>query len=250
VELTLVVFQFRIRPTTRKGSELARKRPAETAAASEIPSLATLRLWCGSFLLTVAAIAVSVWYLDRPVSRLAEKVFGHYEFARHFTDAPGFFDPLALFLFGVFLLRRLTRQRFGKSDLACLLGDASVVLSNYATSALKYVFGRTWPKYGHPSFIRQNVYGFNPFHPGGAYRSFPSGHVAALCAVLFVLWIFYPRFRAIYAIITIGFSAALIAMNYHFLSDAIGGGLVGASSAAICDLAWLRLARWRRRYLS
>jgi membrane-associated phospholipid phosphatase len=32
----------------------------------------------------------------------------------------------------------------------------------------------------------------------------------------------------------------LVALNYHFLSDTIGGGLLGASLGQICISAWQR----------
>lgn len=189
-------------------------------------------------LLIVAAIPYSVVYLDRPLSHFCERMFGHFTWAANFTDTPSFFHPIALLLFGIFLIRRLAARPFGKPDIICLLGDASLLLSDFITGWLKYVFGRTWPKYGFPSYIRQNIYGFNPFHAGVGYQSFPSGHVAALCAVLAVLWVFYPRFRALYALAALGFSAGLIAANYHFLSDTIAGGLVGALTGALCVFVW------------
>lgn len=167
-------------------------------------------------------------------------MFGHFGWAVTFTDTPSFFHPFALLLFAVFLLRRFMRRPFENLDVACLLGDASVLLSDFITDKLKYFFGRTWPKYGHPSFIHQDVYGFNLLHSGASYQSFPSGHVAALCAVLLVFWIFYPRFRGLYALTVIGFSAALVAMNYHFLSDAIAGGLVGTLTGWLCVFGWQR----------
>jgi len=59
---------------------------------------------------------------------------------------------------------------------------------------LKFLFGRTWPL----GLFRRHVYGFFPFHTGPQYASFPSGHTAAVCAVLSILWIWYPRFRPAY----------------------------------------------------
>lgn len=207
-------------------------------------ALALSRLW--RVLLVVAAVPFAVVYLDRPVSRFCERLFGHFTWIGNFTDTPSFFHPFALLLFGIFLIRRLANRPFGKPDIICLLGDTSLLLSDFITGWLKYFFGRTWPKYGFPSYIRQNIYGFNPFHAGVGYQSFPSGHVAALCAVLAVLWVFYPRFRALYALMALGFSAGLIAMNYHFLSDTIAGGLVGALTGALCvygSRRWINMFR-------
>ena len=39
---------------------------------------------------------------------------------------------------------------------------------------------------------------------GGAFNAFPSGHMATSCAVLAVLWLWYPRFRILYLMAGIG----------------------------------------------
>lgn len=198
--------------------------------------LAVSQFWW--VLLIVAAVPCSVLYLDRPVSRFSEGTFGNFTWGGNFTDTPGFFYPFALLLLAIFLFRRCALRPFGKADMTCLLGDASLLLSEFIIGKLKYFFGRTWPKYGDPSFIHQHVYGFNLFHSGNSYRSFPSGHVAGLCAVLVVFWIFYPRFRALYILTTIWLSAGLVALNYHFLSGTIAGGLVGTLTGSLCVFGW------------
>jgi membrane-associated phospholipid phosphatase len=223
-----------------------REKRAATAPSIETQIWATFQLWWKFFLLGVAAIVASVLYLDRPISLFSEKIFSHVMSGGNFIDTPGLFRPLALLLFTAFLFRRFMRRPFGKPDLACLLSDASVILADFVTGELKYAFGRVWPKYSHPSFVREHVYGFRPFHSGHAYQSFPSGHIAAVCAVVFVLWIFYPKFRAFYVFTVIGLSFGLIAMNYHFLSDTIGGTLIGGSSALVCVSTW----QLGRNYLS
>jgi membrane-associated phospholipid phosphatase len=220
-------------PTIDKSSHLDGPKSARTLALSH--------LW--GVLLVIAAVPYSVLYLDRPASRFSERMFGHFTWTGNFTDTPSFFHPFALLLFGILLIPRLAIRAFGKPDIICLLGDASLLLSDFITGWLKYFFGRPWPKYGHPSYIRQNAYGFNPFRSGVAYESFRSGHVAALCAALVVLWILYPRFRALYALTALGFSAVLIAMNYHFLSDTIAGGFAGTLTGALCVFGWQRWSR-------
>ena len=73
------------------------------------------------------------------------------------------------------------------------------------------LFGRTWPATwtnNNPSLLRDRVYGFNCFHSGHGYSSFPSGQTAAVLAVGIVL----------------------TGANFHFLSDVIAGGFVGISS--------------------
>jgi membrane-associated phospholipid phosphatase len=93
----------------------------------------------------------------------------------------------------------------------------------------------------NPSFIRDGAYGFNFFHGGPGYASFPSGHTAATCAVISVLWIMVPKWRPLYALVVLAVAAGLIGANYHFLSDVIAGGFVGSSTG------WMTAALWQAR---
>jgi membrane-associated phospholipid phosphatase len=201
-----------------------------------------LQIWCAFFALTIAVVALCVRYVDRPICLFADSLFGQFTSIGGFKRTPNFFDPLALLLFALFLSRRLVRWPIGKLDVVCILGDASLLFTRYIIDKLKYVFGRTYPKYGSPSLIHDGAYSFNFFRPGHDYLSFPSGHTAALCCLLSFLWIFYPRFRTLYVLTAIGFSAVLVATNYHFLSDVIAGGFIGASSGALTVFAWRHLS--------
>ncbi len=81
------------------------------------------------------------------------------------------------------------------------------------------MFGRTWPETwidNNPSFIRDGAYGFHWFHGGGGYKSFPSGHMAATCAVLAVLWICYPRFKPLYLLAGLAVAAGLDRRQFPF----------------------------------
>jgi hypothetical protein len=64
---------------------------------------------------------------------------------------------------------------------------------------------------------------------GQAYSSFPSGHMAAVCAVISVFWISYRHLRVIYLTIVLGRPGRLGRADFHFLSDCIAGAFLGAS---------------------
>jgi membrane-associated phospholipid phosphatase len=102
------------------------------------------------------------------------------------------------------------------------------------------LFGRTWPAI----LVRDDVYGFYPFHAGPGFGAFPSGHMAAMCALLSVLWLRYPRFRHIYVAAAVVFGAGLVVANYHFVSDVIGGAFLGVTIAMLTDLG---RELWRRQ---
>lgn len=200
--------------------------------------LSRLQAWCIALVLTVAAVTCSIAYLDRTLSTIAERLLGGIPFIANFVVTPGFFDPLVLLMFATFLFRRALRLPFAKADLACLLADISLILCDIVKIKMKYLFGRTWPKYESPSYIHDGAYGFHPFEAGHAYQSFPSGHVAAVCTLAAVLWFLYPRFRALYVIVSVGFAMGLVATNYHFLADVIAGGFLGASIGTLVITAW------------
>src|SRR5262249_37831363 len=113
--------------------------------------------------------------------------------------------------------------------LTCSIGFIWTSLIN---SQFKYAFGRTWPNTwieSNPSLIQNGAFGFNPFHGGPGFASFPSGHAAAICSVMTVLWWSYPSWRAIYVACAATVAVGLIGANYHFLSDILSGGFVGTS---------------------
>ena len=84
------------------------------------------------------------------------------------------------------------------------LASTSVIVAETIKGGLKYIFGRLWPDtwvQNNPSFIHDGAYGFNFFHGGPGYASFPSGHTTVTCALISVLWILYPYWRPFYAAI-------------------------------------------------
>jgi membrane-associated phospholipid phosphatase len=130
---------------------------------------------------------------------------------------------------GLWALIERPLSRVQSVALACSI---SFIAANFINNQLKYAFGRTWPEtwiQNNPSLIQSGVFGFNPFHGGPGFASFPSGHVAAVCAVITVLWWSYPNLRPIYAACVAAVAVGLIGANYHFLSDIIAGIFVGIS---------------------
>ncbi len=93
----------------------------------------------------------------------------------------------------------------------------------------KWACGRYWPETrGRPNWIGSGEYGFHPFHFGPAYGSFPSGHAMVVFSVAAVLWFSYPRWRWCYVLACAAMCAALVGLNYHFVGDVVGGGVLGS----------------------
>ena len=195
---------------------------------------------------TAAAVAISFQWFDRPIALLV-----HYSFRRSHS---GTFDklthisdpliPLAIIFFVGLGFKALYGRSLSNFQAAIFVSSMSVIFAESIKDQLKFVFGRTWPEtwvQDNPSFIRDGAYGFHLMHGGGGYQSFPSGHMAATCAVISVFWIWYPRSRWLGSLAAIVVGGGLVGANYHFLSDVIAGGFVGISTG------WLGTAIWSTR---
>jgi membrane-associated phospholipid phosphatase len=199
------------------------------------------RNWLVSFLLTVVAVLASYAWLDRPIALFAHAQMRHFDLFEKVTRIPELMTPLLIIAFVVLGLRAFTGRPMSRLQTAVVLACVSVAVTSAIKDQLKFAFGRTWPETwvrNNPSFIRDGVYGFNPFHGGPGFAAFPSGHTAAVCAVMSVLWICYPKYRAAYAICIAAVAVGLMGANFHFLGDIIAGAFLGTL------IGWLTVVLW------
>jgi membrane-associated phospholipid phosphatase len=192
-----------------------------------------LRIYGAAVLATVCVIVASVAWLDRPIAYFVHDAFGQYLIVGSFTETPSVFSPLTILVFLIFVARRIAFRPFGRLDVALILADLSIILAKLVVAPLKVMFGRTWPQYHMPSLIGDGTYTFNFFQAGPALESFPSGHMASICALFVVFWLWYPAYWPIYTVAIIGMATGLIVGNYHFLSDVIAGAFVGCATAVL-----------------
>jgi membrane-associated phospholipid phosphatase len=197
-----------------------------------------LRNWSIGAAATILATVISAEFVDRPITRLCYRLFGHLMVARLFAGTPSFFGPLEIVVLAIFLFRRIVLYPLAYADAVIGLCEASLLMTRLLLFPGKFVFGRTWPLYGSPSYLIDGSYGFNFFRAGPAFDAFPSGHTAAVCALAGVLWGTYPRFRVLYAAGAAAMAIALVAGDFHFLSDVLAGGFLGASVALLILAAW------------
>jgi membrane-associated phospholipid phosphatase len=200
-----------------------------------------LRKWIISLAGVSAAAAASYEWLDRPIALFFHKTVARPEMFAKLTWAPDPMVPLAVIVFVALGLMNLSGRVLSRLQNCALLVSLSVIVAELTKAQLKLMFGRTWPdtfRDNNPSFLRDDVYGFNFFHGGPAYASFPSGHTAVTCAVMSVLWVYYPAWRPLYAAAILAVAVGLIGANYHFVSDVIAGGFVGVSSGWILTSLW------------
>jgi membrane-associated phospholipid phosphatase len=202
-----------------------------------------LRNWLVCLILTAASAFVSYKWVDRPIAFFVHDHLSQNEIFVWLQRLPEAFPPLAAFAFVALGLLALNKGRFSMFQVVMLLCSLSLVVADAIKDQLKFLFGRTWPETwvsNNPSLIHDGVYGFNPFHGGVGFASFPSGHAAAICAVMSVLWIYYRRFRLLYALFVAAVVVGLIGADHHFLSDVIVGGFIGVSTGWIAGAIWQR----------
>jgi membrane-associated phospholipid phosphatase len=202
-----------------------------------------IQKWLLTLAVTICAVVISYLWLDRPIALLVSSYLPHRDRLATVGHAPDPFGPMAVVIFISLGLLNLTGRPLSKNQFGALLCSISLIIAQATKNLLKFAFGRPWPQTwvaNNVSFVKDGAYGFNPFHGGVEYASFPSGHCAIVCAVVAVLWIIYPKHKIYYAIGALAAAFGLVAANFHFLSDVIAGSFVGVS------IGWMTVAMWKK----
>jgi membrane-associated phospholipid phosphatase len=200
-----------------------------------------IRNWTLGFLATAMMVAVSYIWLDRPIALFVHSRVQGYDLlekVRYIRDA---LTPIGIIALMAVTLRGLTGRPLSRFPTVLVVSGISFGLAVMVKDELKWMFARTWPETwlgNNPSFIRDGVFGFFPFHGGVGYSAFPSGHTTTTCAVMTVFWLCYPRFRALYALVMAAVALGLVGADFHFLSDVIAGTFIGISAG------WLGVTLW------
>lgn len=176
----------------------------------------------------LVAIPFSIFALDRPLTDflVAHPLPGLALLARL---------PRPFFLFALVVPLFASRLSPAKPPVtwkrAFLLVSFSVLWSLAMVElVLKRLAGRLTPD----AWLFQHQYGFHWFHGRSPrFQSFPSGEAALLMAVIGVLWVLYPRARWLYVLALAVEAVALVTLRWHFMSDVLAGGLVGACGAVL-----------------
>jgi membrane-associated phospholipid phosphatase len=221
--------------------QLRNKDELQASAPLERTAMTGLRSWTLGFVGTVVMVAISYLWLDRPIALFAHAQLQGIDLFGKLTYVPDALIPAGIVVVMVAALRGLTERPLSRFLTVLLVSGVSLAVAVLAKDELKLMFGRTWPETwvrNNPSFIRDGVFGFFPFHGGPGYSAFPSGHTTVICTVMTVLWLCYPRFRALYALAMAAVAVGLVGANFHFLSDVIAGAFLGISAG------WLGVALW------
>lgn len=141
---------------------------------------------------------------------------------------------------------------YWKWQITLFVACVSLIVADEFRESLGLVSGRYWPLtwiQNNKSLIGDDSYGFHFFESVIGGSSFPSGHSARILGFATVWWIAMPRIRFLLILVCVPMLAALILLNYHFVSDVIAGSFLGAIVAVYsARLADLRPASTRARF--
>jgi membrane-associated phospholipid phosphatase len=132
-----------------------------------------------------------------------------------------------LVLAGLLLAARKS-GRLGDASRTLVLACMASMLAYGSNFLLKIVFGRPVPL-THAAPGGQMIF---DFFQGDNHSSFPSGHMALLGAFASILWQSYPRARPILISLLCLAGAAIVAGNWHYVSDIIAGAVLGLTVGA------------------
>jgi membrane-associated phospholipid phosphatase len=194
--------------------------------------------------LLVPFTLLCVLYLDLPLaSFVRDHLYTNRHWLRATSDLP---DLLLVVVFAATIAScclYLFRSGRGIMDRATLLAKEVFWLapaSYLAKAGLKIVFGRSNTRY----WLREpGDYGFHWFQLKEHCEGFPSGHMLVIVALLAAVWRFFPESRLACVVTSILLGVALIATNYHFLSDVVAG----AYFAVLLEIIAFHLVFQRRK---
>lgn len=186
-------------------------------------------------LLLCTLISISYW--DRPIALFMHRSsLDQIKQLRYITE----YLP---YIIGVLFITVIVRSKRYILWLQKIVIIIYFYLALYITmeikTVLKMIFGRYWPKtwlHNNLSLISNNVYGFNFFHGADNMGSFPSGH--STYVTFCVIWLIKicPEARFFFILIGALVPISLIILDYHFVSDCVGGIILGMNFAvfSIC----------------
>jgi membrane-associated phospholipid phosphatase len=198
------------------------------------PLLAGAALWLFS---GTVLVVLSVLLVDQPVATWSHDVLHRPRLAVDVTTLANWIylsSAACLVLLAAFVASMAGRD-MGPLWRTAIAAAIATFLAMLAVAFAKHGFGREWPETwvdNNPSWIGNHAYGFYPLHGGEGYDSFPSGHTARITAPFAVLWHRVPKLRVLWVLPTFIMAAALVAANFHFVGDCIGGAYLGVACAA------------------
>jgi membrane-associated phospholipid phosphatase len=189
----------------------------------------------GATLACLVLVPLCVIFLDRAIATFSHDVLARPRWSvalTHLADIPAPAATIGLVLAGAAYLAGWQPGPRGILLLrACILTLAALMLKD----VLKFGFGRTWPDTwvdNNPSWIRNHVFGFFPFHGGRGYASFPSGHTVAVTTPCAALWWLRPL-RPLLVALPLLVVTGLLVSDFHWLGDCVAGAFLAVAMGSL-----------------
>lgn len=179
---------------------------------------------------TIIAIVVCYYFIDKPLAHemlILHPIKRSGAFSLNASVLLTQLSYLVIVLMFIVLFFCHARAKTGRLVNCLTLLCTSMAISFFIKSVLQFTFGRYVPRYRASDILlferNHHLYGFHWFQSG----CFPSGHMAVFSAALCAIALYYPRGKLISICLGLILAIALIALNYHFLSDIIAGTYLG-----------------------
>jgi membrane-associated phospholipid phosphatase len=173
-------------------------------------------------------VGVCIAYVDRPAAEFFETHLRHTAAWVWMARALAPLD-LTVAIALLFVLGCVIRAGSGcllplwtRTPLLCCWAAMGATVASFV---FKRIFGRGGPD---PEFVQYHLYGFRLLHGAPHWHSFPSGTAMISVAIVSVLWILQPRWRAPGILIAALLCVAVVLTNYHWVGDVIAGTFLGA----------------------
>lgn len=179
------------------------------------------------FILYTILIILFYLFWDIPIITFFYHLKGTaiYNFAKNITDfAKAEYQLVPSLIFYIYFRNK---NRY-YANIALLI-FVSVALSGLTTDIIKFFLGRYRPI----EYFEHQLYGFKFFQTKYRYTSIPSGHTTTIFSAMYVLAIFFKKYR--FPLIIIGLlmaSTRVISLN-HYPSDVLAGILVAIIVSSI-----------------
>jgi len=187
-----------------------------------------IRRFAGGFLFAAILVVLSSEFLDERVALWVDRLLrSDPRLLRYTSRIPDLLLPAVLLLSGAMWAMYLRRVRRGSRDDKTrffLLSGTALPVAYVTKLMLKFLFGRLNTRAWLENPVDRS---FHWFHGGGEYSSFPSGHMAVFTTLAAACWLIFPKYRVACLAVIIALGFALVATDYHYLSDVIAGGYLG-----------------------
>jgi membrane-associated phospholipid phosphatase len=182
-----------------------------------------------------AIILLCYFFVDRKVAEFFWAIPADAAVKQLFA-ALSYMGEAQYYLVPPLILYVLLRKRFAYAAQASLFVFSTVALSGIAVNILKFVFGRVRPEL----YFKENLFGFDWFHYGHSFASFPSCHSATAFGAWLAFSLIAPGYRWFFITVGVLIASSRVVLTAHYVSDVIGGIYVGAVATLILYNIMLR----------